>query len=128
MENQNIPTIETIEHRFTNLETKVDVVDKQVVDVESRLGLRIKEVKDDLTDNIKDIKDNIRDIKNDLKDNIKEVNTELKETKRELKEEISGKQTNLKTYIGFFIAGATIIVPVLLKFLEFVELVTTQAH
>ena len=124
MENQNIPTIETIEQRFTNLETKVDVVDKQVDDVESRLGLRIKEVKDDLTDNIKEVKDdltdNIRDIKNDLKDNIKEVNTELKETKRELKEEISGKQTNLKTYIGFFIAGATIVVPVLLKFLEFV--------
>lgn len=113
MENQNIPTIETIEQRFANLETKVDVVDKEVDDVESRLGLRIKEVKDDLTDNM-------RDIKNDLKDNIKEVNIELKETKRELKEEISGKQTNLKTYIGFFIAGATIIVPVLLKFLEFI--------
>ena len=91
-----------LEEKVITLETRVEHVNAEIDSVEIRLGERITEVK------------------TDLKEDIKQVQTNLKDVKTELKDEIQGKQASLKTYIGFFIAGATIIVPVLLKFLEFV--------
>lgn len=91
-----------LEERFVALETRVEHANKEIDSVEFRLRERITEVK------------------TDLKEDIKEVQTNLKEVKTELKEEIQGKQANLKAYIGLFIAGATIVVPVFIKFLEFI--------
>lgn len=113
MENQNTSNMLSIHQRFTDLETKVNVVDKEVDDVETRLGNKIKEVKDDLTGNM-------RDIKTDLKEDIKEVKTELKETKTELKDDIKGKQSNLKSFIGIIIAIAALFVPI---FTEIVKVI-----
>ena len=91
-----------LEEKVITLETRVDHVNTEIGSVEFRLGERITEVK------------------TDLKEDIKQVQTNLKDVKTELKDEIQGKQASLLKYIALFIAAGTVVVPVLITFLEYV--------
>lgn len=88
---------------LTHFTDRKEEIDRELVQIETRLEDRIKEIKTDL-------KEDIMQVKTDLEKDIKEVKTDLKD---DIKDKVSG----LRWFIGTAVAIAAIIVPLILKYL-----------
>lgn len=88
---------------FENYTNRKEETDRGLVQMETRLEDRIKEIKTDL-------KGYIIQVKTDLEKDIREVKTDLKD---DIKDKVGG----LRWFIGITVAIAAIIVPLIIKYL-----------
>ncbi len=95
--------------------------DIELIKIESRLEDRIKEVKTDLKGDIlqakTDLENNIREVKTDLKNDIRSVKTDLENDIQIVRDDIKDRISGLRWFIGITVAIATIVVPLIIKYL-----------
>lgn len=96
------PKDEALEY-LKNYTNRKEETDRGLVQMETRLEDRIKEIKTDL-------KGDIIQVKTDLEKDIREVKTDLKD---DIKDKVGG----LRWFIGITVAIAAIIVPLIIKYL-----------
>lgn len=95
---------------FKNYTNRKEETDRGLVQMETRLEDRIKEIKTDL-------KGDIIQVKTDLEKDVREVKTDLKADIQLVRDDIKDKVGGLRWFIGITVAIAAIIVPLIIKYL-----------